>query len=95
MTNPIIPRLRAQLQQGRDSPLLRFGLGSALFNEKNYREAAEQLSVCVAQMPDHSAAWKLLGRSHMALGERGLAREAFTEGLGVARDRGTGRWSGR
>ncbi|SHF88783.1 TPR repeat-containing protein [Microbulbifer donghaiensis] len=88
MTNPIIARLRAQLDQGRDSPLLRFGLGSALFNEKSYGEAAEHLQLCVEQMPDHSAAWKLLGRSLLALGDYDGARRAFASGLEVARARG-------
>jgi Flp pilus assembly protein TadD len=67
---------------------LRFGLGAALFQQKAYGEAAEHLRVCVQQMPDHSAAWKLLGRSCMALGERAQAREAFVQGLQVARDKG-------
>ncbi|WGL16031.1 hypothetical protein PVT68_14795 [Microbulbifer bruguierae] len=88
MTNPIIERLQAQLQAGKDSPLLRFGLGSALFNEKAFALAAEHLRVCVKQMPDHSAAWKLLGRSEMALGSDEAARSAFTAGLEVARQKG-------
>lgn len=88
MTNPIIQRLREQLDQGRDSPLLRFGLGSALFNDKAYAEAAEHLRACVEQMPDHSAAWKLLGRSLTTLGERERARDALSRGLAVAREKG-------
>ncbi|WP_237057147.1 tetratricopeptide repeat protein [Microbulbifer sediminum] len=88
MTNPIIERLRAQLEAGQDSALLRFGLGSALFNAKSYAEAAEHLQLCTEQMPDHSAAWKLLGRSRMALGEEQRARLAFERGLEVARARG-------
>ncbi|MFD1217386.1 MULTISPECIES: tetratricopeptide repeat protein [Microbulbifer] len=88
MTNPIIERLQAQLDAGKDSPLLRFGLGSALFNAKNYAEAAVHLRECVKQMPDHSAAWKLLGRSEMSLDNRDAAEEAFTRGLRVAEDKG-------
>lgn len=88
MTNPIIERLRTQLAEGKDAPLLRFGLGSALFNAREYEEAAEHLAVCVEQMPDHSAAWKLLGRSRMALGSDAEARLAFERGLQVARDKG-------
>lgn len=88
MTNPIIERLQVQLQAGKDSPLLRFGLGSALFNEKSYGEAASHLRECVEQMPDHSAAWKLLGRSEMALGNAGAAEQAFTRGLAVAQEKG-------
>ncbi|MCW8125920.1 tetratricopeptide repeat protein [Microbulbifer halophilus] len=88
MTNPIIQRLREQLGQGKDSPLLRFGLGSALFNDKAHAEAAEHLQACVEQMPDHSAAWKLLGRSLMALDEKERAREVLNRGLDVARDKG-------
>lgn len=88
MTNPIIQRLQEQLQQGKDSPLLRFGLGSALFNEKDFAAAEAHLSVCVQQMPDHSAAWKLLGRSYMALDRTDEAKYAFTRGLDVARAKG-------
>ncbi|WP_295803731.1 tetratricopeptide repeat protein [uncultured Microbulbifer sp.] len=88
MTSPIIERLQAQLQAGKDSPLLRFGLGSALFNDKAYGEAAEHLRECVKQMPDHSAAWKLLGRSEMALGNDSAAVHAFERGLAVAREKG-------
>jgi uncharacterized protein HemY len=88
MTNPIIERLRAQLDSGKDSPLLRFGLGTGLYNEKDYARAAEHLAVCVEQMPDHSAAWKLLGRCYLKLDERIRAREAFVQGLQVARDKG-------
>ncbi|WP_237067545.1 tetratricopeptide repeat protein [Microbulbifer guangxiensis] len=88
MTNPIIERLQAQLAEGKDAPLLRFGLGSALFNAREYRQAAEHLAVCVGQMPDHSAAWKLLGRSHAALGNVAEARQAFERGLQVAREKG-------
>ncbi|MFI2813018.1 MULTISPECIES: tetratricopeptide repeat protein [Microbulbifer] len=88
MTNPIIQRLRAQLEEGRDSPLLRFGLGSALFNAGDYAEAADHLQRCTEQMPEHSAAWKLLGRSRMALEDRPGAKQAFERGLEVARERG-------
>ena len=88
MTNPIIERLRAQLDAGRDSPLLRFGLGSALLQERACTEAVEHLRRCTEQMPDHSAAWKLLGRGYMALGDLDAARGAFAQGLLVARDRG-------
>ena len=88
MTNPIIERLRSQLDAGRDSPLLRFGLGSALLQEKVYAEAVEHLQRCTEQMPEHSAAWKLLGRGYMAVGDLDAARAAFAQGLLVARDRG-------
>lgn len=88
MTNPIIERLQAQLEAGKDSPLLRFGLGSALFNEKGYEAAAGHLRECVKQMPDHSAAWKLLGRSEMALDNDSAAAEAFEKGLAVAQEKG-------
>ena len=88
MTNPIIQRLQAQLHEGKDSPLLRFGLGSALFNEKDFGAAEAHLAVCVQQMPEHSAAWKLLGRSRLALDDREGAQFAFTRGLEVARAKG-------
>ena len=88
MTNPIIERLQAQLEAGKDSPLLRFGLGSALFNEKAFDLAVGHLRECTKQMPDHSAAWKLLGRSEMALGNDAAAKLAFERGLAVAQEKG-------
>ncbi|WP_413231491.1 tetratricopeptide repeat protein [Microbulbifer aggregans] len=70
---------------GKDSPLLRFGLGSALFNLKEYDEAIPHLQECLKQMPDHSAAWKLLGRCQMASGNDQAAVDVFQRGLEVAK----------
>jgi len=88
MTETIVERLEAMLAQGQDSHLLRFGLASAYFNQKSYRNALVHLTRCVEQEPAHSAAWKLLGRSYQALGQRADAVNAFEQGLKVAQANG-------
>ena len=81
-------RLEAMLASGEDNPLLRFGLGNHYFGEKAYQKAIEHLLVCVQQKPEHSAAWKLLGRSYHALDQKTQALQAYQQGLNVARDNG-------
>ncbi len=88
MTDTMVERLEAMLTQGQDNYLLRFGLGSAYFNQKSFRNALRHLTICVEQAPAHSAAWKLLGRSYQALGQNADAIRAFQQGLKVARTNG-------
>lgn len=88
MSRAIGERLEAMLARGEDNPLLRFGLGNYYFDEKAYQEAIAHLLVCVEQKPDHSAAWKLLGRSYHALGSKDKALEAYQQGLCVAQANG-------
>jgi len=85
MTDEMTDRLEGMLAKGQDNPLLRFGLGSNYFNQKNHDKALEHFMVCVEQEPTHSAAWKLLGRSYMALAQKDKAEIAFQEGLKAAK----------
>ena len=77
-------RLEAMLAKGEDNPLLRFGLGNFYYGEKEYIKAIPHLLACVAQQSEHSAAWKLLGRSYHALNEKEKALNAYQKGLEVA-----------
>ena len=43
---------------------------------------------CVAFDPKYSAAWKLLGKAHLAAGDRDAARTAWEQGLAAARAHG-------
>ena len=88
MADVMVTRLEGLLAKGQDSALLRFGLGSAYFNHKNYEQAVVHLTVCIEQAPDHSAAWKLLGRSYQTLGQKDDAQQAFDQGLQVAQANG-------
>ena len=80
----MIDRLEKMLREGRDDPMLRFGLGNACYRAGRLAEAAGHLRECVRQDPGYSAAWRTLGRVHMDNGDRGAAREAFEAGLTAA-----------
>ncbi|WP_461520298.1 tetratricopeptide repeat protein [Porticoccus sp.] len=73
--------LETMLAQGKDSAMLRFGLGSAYCNEKRYEQAIPHLQQCLALDPSYSAAYKLLGRALMKQGQFVQAQQIFTTGL--------------
>jgi len=68
--------------------MLRFGLGSAYFQNKEYARAAEHLARALEHDKGYSAAWKLLGRARMQLGELEAAKRAFTDGIEQAEQQG-------
>lgn len=80
--------LEAKLKNDEDSPLLRFGLGSAYFHGKEYDKAIVHLEVCIIQDPSYSAAYKLLGRSLAETGAFDKARSVFETGLQIASAKG-------
>ncbi|WP_461480994.1 tetratricopeptide repeat protein [Porticoccus sp.] len=77
----LIDNLENMLSQGKDSAMLRFGLGSAYFNEQRYDRAIPHLQQCLVFDPGYSAAYKLLGRALVKRGQPALARQIFTTGL--------------
>ncbi|SDT12319.1 tetratricopeptide repeat protein [Pseudomonas oryzae] len=83
-----IAALERMLAAGRDNALLRFGLGNAHLDAGDAAQAALHLARCVELDPDYSAAWKLLGKAHAALGATDAARAAWQQGLEAARRRG-------
>ena len=84
----LIDNLEKMLADGKDDAMLRFGLGNAYFQEKNYEKAAEHLSRALEFDKGYSAAWKLLGRSLMQLGDLDTARRTFEDGIEQADDKG-------
>lgn len=81
-------KLEQMLAEGKDSPLLRFGLGNAYCAKKNFVQAAIHFEACVKQEPEYSAAWKMLGRSRMSTGQSKEAQAAFEHGLAAAIKKG-------
>jgi Tfp pilus assembly protein PilF len=63
---------------------VRFDLGSAYFDERDWAKAVEHLQQAVKHDPDYSLAWRLLGQSQQALGHAAYARNAFENGFGAA-----------
>jgi Tfp pilus assembly protein PilF len=83
-----VERFEALLASGKDSALLRFGLGTQYLNAGDAVRAAEHLRAAVAQDPHYSAAWKLLGKALAASGDTDGAREAYRTGIAAAEARG-------
>ena len=83
-----IAALEKMLAAGRDSAMLRFGLGKAYLDSNQPEQALAHLQLCVDQDPEYSAAWKLLGRAGRESGDAALARSAWQQGLAVARAKG-------
>ncbi|WP_219116808.1 tetratricopeptide repeat protein [Janthinobacterium sp. UMAB-56] len=81
-------QLEKLLAQGRDSALLRFGLGDACLKEHDAEHAAIHLAQATQQQPGYSAAWKLLGKALHQLGRLDAAQAAWTTGVSVARQQG-------
>jgi len=84
----MIERLEKMLADGRDDPMLRFGLGSAYFNKDEWQLAVQHLQVCIEQDENYSAAYKLLGKAHFKLGDQVAAKTVFDTGLAVAKKQG-------
>jgi len=73
--------LEKMLATGNDSAMLRFGLGSAYFNNKQYQQAIPHLQKCIDMDDSHSAAYKLLGKAQIKLGLNANARATLKMGL--------------
>jgi uncharacterized protein HemY len=80
----ITDNLEKMLAAGRDSAMLRFGLGSAYFNQRLFAEAIPHLQACVAQDPNYAAAYKLLGKALLKNKHPERARAVFEQGLPIA-----------
>jgi len=76
--------LEKMLATGNDSAMLRFGLGSAYFNNKQYQQAIPHLQKCIDMDDSHSAAYKLLGKAQIKLELNANARATLKVGLGKA-----------
>ncbi|QVN07273.1 tetratricopeptide repeat protein [Pseudomonas rhodesiae] len=80
--------LEKMLAKGVDNSLLRFGLGKGYLDLKDNAKAAEHLQRCVGFDPKYSAAWKLLGKAQLGLGDNTAARQAWEKGIEAAQAHG-------
>ena len=85
--NPV-ERFEALLAAGKDSALLRFGLGAQYLNGGDAPRAIEHLRRAVEQDPAYSAAWKLLGKALEATGDKPGAIAAYRSGIEAAEGHG-------
>jgi len=87
-SSPILLNLERLLAAGKDSALLRFGIGTEHWKAGDAQAAAEHLRRAVEFDPDYSAAWKLLGQA-LARAERlDDALEAYRRGIEAAERKG-------
>ncbi|MEN0106523.1 MAG: tetratricopeptide repeat protein [Pseudomonas sp.] len=84
----MLESLEKMLGKGIDNALLRFGLGKGYLDLNEPGKAAEHLQRCVDFDPGYSAAWKLLGKAHQALGDTAAARQAWEQGISAAQGKG-------
>ncbi|MCU7800581.1 MAG: tetratricopeptide repeat protein [gamma proteobacterium symbiont of Lucinoma myriamae] len=83
-----ISALKNLLLQGQDSVILRFGLGNALFKSGQASEAISHLKAAIEFDPEYSAAWKILGKALVEIGDKEQAIEAYKKGIVVAEKKG-------
>jgi predicted Zn-dependent protease len=81
---PLITNLEKLLASGKDTALLRFGLGNAYLDAGEAAPAAVHLRRATELKADYSAAWKLLGKALAATGDRPGAIAAYDQGIAVA-----------
>lgn len=83
-----LDNLLKMLAAGKDGALLRYGIGNEYLKDAQPALAVEHLRRAVELDPQHSAAWKLLGKALVASGEPEQARAAYAQGIEVATRRG-------
>lgn len=76
------------LAQGKDSALLRFSLGNEYLKAGDSAAAVAHLERSVAQDPNYTAAWKLLGKALAAAQRRDDAIAAYRDGIAAAKRKG-------
>lgn len=84
----LIENLEKMLADGKDDAMLRFGLGNAYFQNKDYDKAAEHLARALELDKGYSAAWKLLGKSLVQLNDPDAAKRTFEQGIEHAEEKG-------
>ena len=88
MSSVQIQNLEKLLAAGKDGALLRFGLGNAYAQSGDPAAAVVHLRRAVELDPHYSAAWKLLGKSLVAMGDSDGARSAYQQGIAAAEQKG-------
>lgn len=75
---------RPLVAQDPTNPLFRFSLGQELLKEDATAEAIEHLQLAANSKADWMMPRILLGKAHLALGDRAAGRNAFEDALRLA-----------
>src|SRR5688500_4259903 len=88
MNVPRSDMFRKLLQRDPTNPMVLYSLGNELFKEGRYGEARDHLQGAVANKPDYSVAYRMLGRALYELHEDTEATNIFLKGREVAQNNG-------
>lgn len=83
-----LKKLKAELENGEDTALLRFSLGSAYLKKREISNAIEHLSKAVEMDDGQATSWKLLGQAYASNEQYTKAHEAFEKSLKLAEIKG-------
>jgi Tfp pilus assembly protein PilF len=84
----MISKLEALLAGGQDNAVLRYTLGSHYLKNGDAQQAVGHLREAIRLDPAYSAAWKTYGKSLAALNDLEGARDAYTQGIQAAGEKG-------
>jgi predicted Zn-dependent protease len=76
------------LASGKDSVMLRYGLGNEYLKAGRAADAVTHLNEATRLDPGYSAAWKLLGKALAETGAPDQALMAYRQGVAVAESKG-------
>jgi len=88
MDEQAITQFEKMLADGKDSVMLRYGLGNGYLSQGDARAAAAHFAKAVELDPSYSAAWKLYGKALAQSGDQAGAIHAYRTGIEVAEKRG-------
>ena len=80
----LIDNLEKLLASGKDTALLRFGLGNAYLDGGDAARAVPHLRRAIELNAEYSAAWKLLGKALAMSGDVNGAIDTYNTGIAVA-----------
>jgi len=86
--SPALAGLERLLAAGKESALLRFGLGSEHLKRGDAASAVVHFRRAVELEPGYSAAWKMLGKAYASAGRSEDALAAWNEGIAAAERKG-------
>ena len=86
--SPVLAGLERLLAAGKDSALLRFGLGSEHLKRGDAASAVVHFQRAIELDRGYSAAWKMLGKALVAEGRTEAALAAWNDGIAAAERKG-------
>ena len=76
------------LEIDAEDTIANYGLGDIYFKEMKYQDALEHLKKVLEVDDKYSVAYLLLGKTYLALEDKGLAKEIFKKGIEIASKKG-------